>query len=150
MEQSLPFTELSAKNERLLEDLYCQTALPLDELADTDDMDHLYQEFVRLTDLPLTVRDIYAALQNLDRVDRLSGKHPCVKCQALKLRVVKYFCPDCANRLEGLPPGTPRGTPPIVGTPDRIRFKRRGRNHLNSVDEDPDAYRPSLECNLDE
>jgi hypothetical protein len=139
--------KLSTKDIRILEYLYCQTALTVDELACTDDLQNLYQQFVGRAESQLTLQAFYTALRDLERAGRLRGKTRCLKCNRLKPRIVAYLCPECYERIRGirLPPGARREPKLIVGIPAPIWTSRKGRHHLNSVEEDPDAYRPNLE-----
>ena len=67
-------TNLTDAQKQLLEDLYQQTDLSVDDLPYTEEMTRIHEEFVQQTNLPLSVRDVYKALKNMGRVGRFGGK----------------------------------------------------------------------------
>lgn len=72
--QGQSHSELSSEQKHLLEDLYADVALSVDDLPYTDEMVRIHQEFVGQTGLTLTIREVYKALKNLGRQGRLGGK----------------------------------------------------------------------------
>jgi hypothetical protein len=135
-------TELSAKDNRVLEDLYCRSLLTVDELPDTDDMEELHQEFTRRTGCRLAQLEVHNALRDLERAGRLGGKKRCFGCGKLAPRIYQTLCTECDDRIRGIrvPPGVPREAKLNIGVPNGTSAQKP-RFHLNSVDEDPDAYR---------
>jgi hypothetical protein len=58
----------------LLEDLYADVALAVDNLPYTEEMERLHRDFVQQSGVTVSVRDVYKALKNLGRQGRLGGK----------------------------------------------------------------------------
>jgi hypothetical protein len=74
MSPAQPHTDLTDAQKQLLEDLYANVSLSVDDLPYTDEMEHLYCAFVEQTGLTISIRDVYKALKNLGRQGRLGGK----------------------------------------------------------------------------
>jgi hypothetical protein len=66
----------------------------------------------------------------------------CLICMELKPNVLQYRCQDCSDYVRGITRinGRPRQATLIAGLPKQVRTSRKSRYHLNSIDEDPDAY----------
>ena len=74
MAQGQPHTELSDGQKHLLEGLYAQVSLSVDDLPYTEEMEQLHRDFAQQAGASVTIRDVYKALKNLGRQGRLGGK----------------------------------------------------------------------------
>lgn len=95
--------EFAPQELRLLEDLFCKTPLAVEELIYTPEMDAIHDRYVRSSGKAVTIRSVFLALRDLDRVGRLAGKSRCLKCSFLRPTVVAYLCPSCFRKINGIP-----------------------------------------------